>query len=102
MEKDMSKKEKKEKVFNLEDFYRKVGVGLLLLLLTLILILGSIMLVIQNKILQQTNANLIEKSKITLIDPNSVKSSNQVDESDKTVPPSGEETPVLDEQDVTE
>ena len=109
MEEDMSKKEKKEKIdekpFNLEDFYRKLGVALLTLLLVLILIFGAIMLRIQNKILEQTNINFIEKNKVNIINPNEI--ALPIDEvndinNDNIDPTELEETEALDGPNVTE
>ncbi len=68
MEKE-NKKKVDEKSFDVDDFYRKVGIGLLLLLVFLIIIFGTIMFVIQNKILKLTNNHFIEKSKINVISP---------------------------------
>lgn len=70
----MSKKENKkaelkdEKYFDIDEFYRKLGVWLLILLLIVILTIGSVLLIMQNAILKSIEPNYMYKSKVRYID----------------------------------
>lgn len=71
-EKKEVKKEKKEfkwsdKPFDVEEFYRKLGVWLLFLLLVMIAIFGSLILITQKEILNLTEKNFIHKSTTQIV-----------------------------------
>lgn len=64
----MSKEEKKEgKDFDVDTFYRKLGVWLLVLLLVLLTIFGTTILIMQKAILKATNKNIVEKSETKVV-----------------------------------
>ncbi len=71
-EEQETKKEKKTKIFNTDDFYRKVGVLLLLLLLVIMIVFGSVMIYLQNRILQKDEVKYLEKdsTKVVFVDKN--------------------------------
>lgn len=58
---------KVEKEFGLDEFYRKVGVWLLVLLLVVLVTLISAILILQNKILKNQEESFIEKNKTTYV-----------------------------------
>lgn len=65
----MSEKEKKKEIiFNLDDFYRKLGIWLLFLLLIVIITLGVVILITQREILENTKVNYVYKSEVKVID----------------------------------
>lgn len=75
MDNEVSEKKEKNKKFsdfinkdfNIDDFYRRLGVWLLVLLLVLISFLGSLMLYMQKQILKRTEAKFVEKSEMQVI-----------------------------------
>lgn len=71
MDKKEEKKDNKDKSFNIEDFYRKLGVWLLVLLLIVILTIGTVLIVMQKNILDKVNSNFTHKSVTEVINVNS-------------------------------
>lgn len=68
MPEKMRTNKRQEKEFSSEEFYRRLGVWLLTLLLFLIIVFGSAMLIIQKQILDQTNPNFVNKSSVKVLD----------------------------------